>query len=324
MSLSTRTKRISDSITYSYVCSPAQADKPTLLFLHGFPSSSKDWEAQSQYFTIKGYGIIVPDLLGYGNTSKPSAVSEYNRRSMSSHIGAILDAEGIETVIAIGHDLGSWFLSRLVHLLPGRIAAAAFLDVGYTAPGEKFDVEAINRMTEEMTGSAKFGYWDFFCADDGAALMGERSASILSLMYADPATMADNLGPIGKAREWVEQERVADTHFGDEHSKAFRERREMFEHGGWAGPLNWYKALSRNLSFADEEHMQKDLEMPVLLVGCGRDQMTLASFQDQLTRQYAKSYYKYEVLTAGHWVMMERPDETNKVLEKFFQHVIGS
>lgn len=323
MSLSTRTKRVSDSVTYSYIVSSAHATKPTLLFLHGFPSNSKDWEAQCQHFALEGFGIIAPDLLGYGDTSKPSTVSEYNWRSMCSHIGSILDEEGIATVIAVGHDLGSWFLSRLVHLLPGRVTAAAFLDVGYVPPGQKFDVEMINRITKEMTGSSKFGYWNFFCSDDGASLTDKHTASMLSLMHADPAVMADNLGPLGKAREWIEQSRVADTHFGDQQAQAFRDRLEIFEHGGWTGPLNWYKALSQNISFADEQFMEKDLKMPTLLITCGRDQMTLASLQDQLTRAHAKGYYRYEVLDTGHWLMMEQPDETNNVLEEFFEHVIG-
>ncbi|OWP03471.1 hypothetical protein B2J93_7489 [Marssonina coronariae] len=39
--------------------------------LYGFPGSSYDWRHQTFCFKQKGYGIVVPDLLGYRVTSKP-------------------------------------------------------------------------------------------------------------------------------------------------------------------------------------------------------------------------------------------------------------
>jgi soluble epoxide hydrolase / lipid-phosphate phosphatase len=57
----------SRGLTYGYVhLAPAQGDRGKhILFLHGFPSSSYDWRYQIAYFRQRGYGIIVPDLLGY-------------------------------------------------------------------------------------------------------------------------------------------------------------------------------------------------------------------------------------------------------------------
>ncbi|KAF8459845.1 Alpha/Beta hydrolase protein, partial [Gautieria morchelliformis] len=61
-----------DDLQYHYHYHPAKsAGLPTLLFLHGFPSTSGDWVCQVVYFSSKGYGVVAPDMLGYGGTSKP-------------------------------------------------------------------------------------------------------------------------------------------------------------------------------------------------------------------------------------------------------------
>ena len=90
--------------TYRYYVSPAAPGRPTLFFIHGFPSSSLDWARQVAYFEPKGFGIIVPDCLGYGGSSKPADYKEYRHKLLSQDFVEILDAEGIQSAIAIGHD----------------------------------------------------------------------------------------------------------------------------------------------------------------------------------------------------------------------------
>ncbi|KAF9880898.1 putative epoxide hydrolase [Colletotrichum karsti] len=318
-SIPSKTLQISSTITYKYyVSKPSQPNAPTVLFLHGFPSSASDFAPQARHLVSLGHGVIVPDLLGYGGTSKPRDPREYVWRAMSSHVAAILDSEGADAVVGVGHDLGSWFLSRLYHLHPDRFRGLVFLDVGYAAPGQRFDVEMINRMTREMTGEERFRYWDLFTDDEGVALMDGNVESVVSLMHAAPEVMARNLGPKDKAREWVSAGRVAQTHLsGDEGGKYLREKVAMFEEGGWTGPTNWYRALRENMSWDDEKDMSKELEVPVLVVGCGRDEMTLPGMQDQMTRLWARAAYRFEVLDTGHWVMLEDPEGTNRLLEEF-------
>ncbi|KXH50400.1 hypothetical protein CSIM01_05458 [Colletotrichum simmondsii] len=322
--VTSRRLQISSSITYEYyVTKTSNFNLPNLLFLHGFPSTATDFRQQLEHFASLGYGVIAADLLGYGGTSKPHDPQEYTWRKMSTHIKAILDAENFDTVVGVGHDLGSWFLSRLYHFYPSRFRGLVFLDVGYSVPGEKFDVEMINRMTKEMTGEERFRYWDFFTDDEGVALMDRNVESIISLMHASPEVMAANLGPPGKARDWVSSAKIAPSHpFADgdvRRDEYFLTKIASFRPGGWTGPTNWYKALRNNLSFEDEKDMDKELEVPVLLIGCGRDEMTVASFQDQMTRPWAKAGYYFEVLETGHWPMHEDGKKTNRLLQGFLE-----
>ncbi|KAI3546731.1 hypothetical protein CABS01_06064 [Colletotrichum abscissum] len=320
--VTSRRLQISPSITYEYyVAKTSKFHLPNLLFLHGFPSTATDFRQQLEHFASLGYGVIAPDLLGYGGTSKPHDPQEYTWRKMSTHIKTILDAENFHTVVGVGHDLGSWFLSRLYHFYPSQFGGLVFLDVGYSVPGEKFDVEMINRMTKEMTGEERFRYWDFFTDDEGVALMDRNVEAVISLMHASPEVMAANLGPPGKARDWVSSARIAPAHsLSDRNAREnsyFQGKVAIFKEGGWAGPTNWYKALRNNLSYEDEKNMIKELEVPVLLVGCGRDEMTVASFQDQMTSPWAKAGYRFEVLETGHWVMIEDTDAVTHLLQDF-------
>jgi len=62
---------------YSYHYTVPKDSKPTILFLHGFPSTHQDWAAQINHFSDKGYGVIASDLLGYGDTDAPEDATKY-------------------------------------------------------------------------------------------------------------------------------------------------------------------------------------------------------------------------------------------------------
>ena len=94
--------------TYRYVHIAPQnsngSKKPYILFVHGFPSSSYDWRHQISYFSKKGYGILAPDLLGYGGTDKPKQLEAYRYKKMADEVVGILDHEHVEKVLGVAHD----------------------------------------------------------------------------------------------------------------------------------------------------------------------------------------------------------------------------
>lgn len=99
-----RTTETSRGFTYNYYFASAKQSKPTILFCHGFPSTSSHWRREAIFFEERGYGVVVPDMLGYGGTSKPTETDDYLPSKVSKDIVEILDAENLEKVIAIGHD----------------------------------------------------------------------------------------------------------------------------------------------------------------------------------------------------------------------------
>ena len=90
--------------TYNYLCVKPRHDKPTLLFMHGFPDTSHGWYHQIDHFRSKGYGLIVPDMLGYGGTEKPADPAAFLHTAIAQDIIDILDEEGVSKAYAIAHD----------------------------------------------------------------------------------------------------------------------------------------------------------------------------------------------------------------------------
>jgi soluble epoxide hydrolase/lipid-phosphate phosphatase len=98
----------SRGIKYHYYYSPAKESKPTILFAHGFPSTSYDWHKQVAHFQPLGYGVLVPDMLGYGGTDKPLDTKAFAYSLITKDMVEIFDKESLHQVIAVGHD---WYVT---------------------------------------------------------------------------------------------------------------------------------------------------------------------------------------------------------------------
>jgi soluble epoxide hydrolase/lipid-phosphate phosphatase len=162
--------------TYHYIYHSASSpQKPTLLFIHGFPSTSDQWRHQIAHFRPQGYGILVPDLLGYGNTSKPTSPSSYKGSIMSADIISIMDHENISgKVIGISHDWGTYLMSQLAIYYPERFDKYVFMSAPHSPPGRAMDVHTLNRVTKKKNGYEQFGYWLFFTADRAGKTIGKH------------------------------------------------------------------------------------------------------------------------------------------------------
>jgi pimeloyl-ACP methyl ester carboxylesterase len=176
MNLSTELAKftISSGLTYGYIYLHPSPGKATILFLHGFPSAAYDWRHQVPHFSQAGYGVLAPDLLGYGSTDKPGQPEQYKGKKMASEIIEILDHEKIDKVHGVGHDWGSYMLSRLANYHSHRFLSYSFLDVAYMPPGIHFDVEVANAESKAEVGYERFGFWKFLIEDDAADLLREH------------------------------------------------------------------------------------------------------------------------------------------------------
>lgn len=158
-----KTATVAPGLRYSYVFRPAQGTNATFLLLHGFPSSAYDWRHQFDHLTAAGYGVLIPDLLGYSGTDKPLSVEQYAYANQSEHLVDILKEEGLDTVIGVGHDWGASLLARFLNYHPDRFSAAAFLSSPYRGL-EPIDLGTLNFDTVErpsmLTSSRLLGSVD--------------------------------------------------------------------------------------------------------------------------------------------------------------------
>jgi soluble epoxide hydrolase/lipid-phosphate phosphatase len=164
-----------DGQTYVYDFVSAQnTSKPTLLLLHGYPSSRHDWDLQIATLAAEGFGVIAPDLLGFGDSSKPTAIEAYNTKIHSDHLAQILDAEGLSEVVGVGHDWGAGILGKMVAWYPERFSKIVIVSISYLPAGKLFDIDAANKQSLETLGYMQFGYWYFFNSWDAGDLISRN------------------------------------------------------------------------------------------------------------------------------------------------------
>jgi len=87
-------------------------DAPTLLLIHGFPTSSWDfspiWQALTTHFNV-----IAPDLLGFGFSAKPVAY-DYSILDQADLCEALLTRLGVNRFHILAHNYGDSVAQELL------------------------------------------------------------------------------------------------------------------------------------------------------------------------------------------------------------------
>lgn len=104
---------------------------PPLLLLHGYPQTHVMWRKVAPRLA-RDFTLVIPDLRGYGDSSKPPAgpdFAAYSKRALAQDQVETMAALGFERFRVVGHDRGARVTHRLLRDHPGRIERAALLDI---------------------------------------------------------------------------------------------------------------------------------------------------------------------------------------------------
>ncbi|KAG8533950.1 uncharacterized protein KY384_001692 [Bacidia gigantensis] len=328
--------------TYRYIHHPPQPhrhgnEKPTILFLHGFPSSSYDWRYQFEHFASRGYGVLAPDLLGYGGTDKPEDANAYTLKKQTDEVVELLNCAGIGKggVVSVGHDFhkqltdtrGSILLSRVVTYYPNLSSKYVFLDIGYSPPPLLLTakgIDALNAETLATEGYEPSGYWAFFNQTGAGKILNDHQDSFWSVMYTndDPTYWKTVYGPTGALKAFVEANKRAPTGgFVSVKDNAIHDRIFAADKGGYEPTLNHYRALYRDLNAVDEKVIPTsaaNITKPVLLLTATNDPIGTPKRAEQGLRSFAPDL-KVQAIDSGHFMMVEQADEVNKAISDFFE-----
>lgn len=88
---------------------------PPLLLLHGYPQSHIIWRAVAGDLA-KRYTLVMPDLRGYGDSSKPPGLpdhSNYSKRAMAQDMIEVMGQLGHTAFYVCGHDRGARVAHRM-------------------------------------------------------------------------------------------------------------------------------------------------------------------------------------------------------------------
>ena len=260
----------------------AGSGEPVVL-LHGWPQTWFMWRDVIPLLA-GDYQLIVPDLPGLGDSSRPA--SGYDKNSLARHIAALMEQLGHSRYRVVAHDWGGPVAFFLAAQFPDRVAAMAIFDapvLGDGGPIEHhgrwhFGFHAIPGLPEALTAGREDAYLRFFYRFGGAredAITEEAQAEYVRA-YSQPGAMT-------------------------------------------AG-FNYYRAVPQDI--ADVTAFREaggHLAMPILVYGGdpatrGRGDTAMESWArvaDQVSGGTAEN--------CGHWIPEERPDFVAAEVLRFFK-----
>ncbi|WDE05934.1 alpha/beta fold hydrolase [Thalassomonas viridans] len=98
---------------------------PTLLLIHGFGADKDNWTRLARYLTAD-FDVIAPDLPGFGNSSKNSAL-DYDVLPQAERLKQFADALGINTFHLAGNSMGGYIAGNYAALYPGDVQSLSLL-----------------------------------------------------------------------------------------------------------------------------------------------------------------------------------------------------
>ncbi|MEU7393757.1 alpha/beta fold hydrolase [Streptomyces albogriseolus] len=101
-------------------------DGQPVVFHHGWPLSSDDWDAQMLFFLQHGYRVIAHDRRGHGRSDQTADGHEMD--TYAADVAALTDALDLRDAVHIGHSTGGGEAARYVaRAKPGRVAKAVLV-----------------------------------------------------------------------------------------------------------------------------------------------------------------------------------------------------
>lgn len=92
-----------------------------IVFHHGWPLSSDDWDTQMLYFLGKGYRVVAHDRRGHGRSSQVSEGHDMDH--YAADVAAVVDHLDLRNSVHVGHSTGGGEAARYVARYgKGRVA----------------------------------------------------------------------------------------------------------------------------------------------------------------------------------------------------------
>ena len=293
------------------VTEAGEPGNPVVVLAHGFPELAYSWRHQIPALAAAGYHVLAPDQRGYGGSSRPEAIGDYNIAELTADIAGLLDDVGAESAVLVGHDWGSPVVTNFPLYHPSRVRAVAALSV----PPIPRAPAPPTQIWRHIFGD-NFFYILYFqepgVAD--AALNADVRASLQRMVALEGFTgPVDEMAaqPLPPLPDWLSAEEF------DEYVRAF-------EVTGFTGPLNWYRNFDRNWEITDPSAgnvAATTIDVPLLFLAGSADPVLSFTPRDRVTEVATGGYREVLLDGAGHWLQQERAEEVNAVLLEFLGEV---
>jgi pimeloyl-ACP methyl ester carboxylesterase len=290
---------------------------PLVVLCHGFPELGYSWRHQLPALAEAGYHVVAPDQRGYGDTSRPEAIEDYDIVHLTDDLLGLLDELGADRAVFVGHDWGSPVVSQLTLRAPERVRGVVWMSVPFVprppAPPTQIFKQLfvdiwfyILYFQEPGVADADLGadaattMRRFLCAIGGTA----SPEQLMSLAGTrDGRGMVERLPEVDRLPDWISQAEL--DHYA-----------EVFARTGFTGGLNWYRNLDRNWELT-AEFANPRVTVPGLFIGGQRDPVLMMT-PPEGTKELVEDLRGIVLVPdAGHWVQQERPAQVNRALLEF-------
>jgi len=279
-----------------------------VVLAHGFPELAYSWRFQIPVLAEAGYQPIAPNQRGYGETDKPEAVEAYDIRHLCGDMAGLMDAFHIKKAIFVGHDWGGPVVWNMPLLYPDRIAGVVGMSVAFSPRGK---VDPVGRL-EQIFGPEH--YIVHFNRKPGVAdtAFAANTRQFFNNLFRKRVLAGQQTGPSTQQPSYNVSlmDMVNATNPRGEPLMSNEEMNvfvEAFTKGGFTGPINWYRNITRNWEMSAD--LPQRIDVP-----CG---MIYGKY-DVVPKGGDLSQYvpNLEIITleCGHWIQQEKPDEVNAFL----------
>lgn len=278
--------------------------------LHGFPECWHSWRAQIPALAAAGYRVFAPEMRGYGQSSAPAAIEDYDLLTLCGDIQQAMDHFGQTQVVMVGHDWGAVVAWHLALLEPQRVSRLVTMSVPFAGRARRPVIEIMAELYAE-----RFNYILYF-QQPGVAEQ-ELEADIertLRLFMQDQdvflqhkpasATLLDGVSTPRALPDWCTQ-RDLDVYV------------QTFARQGFRGPLNWYRNFARNWQRTESLAGRQVLQPTLFLIG---DRDPVGVFEAHTLKRMPDSVPDLEqhvLPNCGHWIQNEQGPRVNALLLGF-------
>jgi len=303
-------------------------NKPTLIFLHGFPESWEGWHEVASILARK-FRLVLPDQRGFNLSDKPVDPFAYRLENLVGDVAGLIEAVSPNRpVILVGHDLGGLIAYAAASQLPqGMIAGLVIANAPHPNVYQQLFLADLAKLPILSGQVAASQYIPTFFPSSQCPLPGLCPYAIPEVQYSNPDEDADTDDP--DAVDYDHLIRLVDSWGGDSLID-----QDLFD--GWnqtPGPtpdthlttmLNWYRAIVP-LLFGPLPAFNVDV--PTLVVWGRTDRalieanVDLTSHPDypgvQTVDEFVPNLRVTKFTDAGHFIQHEKPIEVAAVIKKF-------
>ncbi len=283
-----------------------------VILCHGFPELAYSWRHQLKAFADAGRWVIAPDQRGYGLSSRPEAVSDYDMEHLTADLVGLLDHLGVDKAIFCGHDWGGIVVWQTPLMHPTRVAGVIGLNTPFM-PRAPLDPISLMRM---RFGAEMYIVW-FQTPGDADTVLSVDVKKTMRFFMRKPAGLATTAEPTEGGSTFAFKDLLQRWDASDLDSQLLSPEElavfvETFEATGFTGGINWYRNFSRNWERSAGLPERLD-NLPCLMITAELDPVLSPAMAEGMPGMI-NDLEMHMVAGSGHWTQQEKPEEVNRII----------